>query len=119
MTSHGSGLDWAALDKHNRSTSRCDGYHGHIGTFIAPVDATYVFSVTLLSGWYQQVVYEIVKNGAVVSRISNKASVSGDAYGSQTFILQLIKDDDVVIRNQKMGMGTVGSHYSRFAGFLI
>ena len=103
----------------NVITNIGNGYHSHVGTFIAPVSGTYVFSVTLMTGWNQAAGYEIVKNGSMISRIYNSVQTSGYNSGSQTFILQLKQNDDIVIQNSNSDKNNHGDHYSTFAGFLL
>ena len=103
----------------NVITNIGNGYHSHVGTFIAPVSGTYVFSVTLLSNWGQSVRYATVKNGSAISRIYNNGATIGTDSGSQTCILQLKQNDDIVIQNIDLDKHTHGDHYSSFAGFLL
>ena len=93
-------------------------YHNHLGSFIAPVSGTYVFSVSLLT-WDKAATYTISKNGSAVSQIFCDARKSVYESTSQTVILTLSQNDDISVRNQDAEGQTHGQHYSTFAGFLL
>ena len=95
-----------------------NAYNNHLGSFIAPVSGTYVFSISILT-WAKDSAYYISKNGNAVSYIYCDAIQSGYDSSSQTVILSLNQHDDITIRNRDADDQTHGSHFSTFAGFLL
>ena len=101
----------------NVVTNIGNGYHNHLGSFIAPVSGTYVFSVSLLT-WAKHAHYTFSKNGTGVSKLYLDATKSGYESTSQTIVITLNQNDDVTIRNGESDGQTHGG-YSNFAGFLL
>ncbi|XP_052790990.1 uncharacterized protein LOC128224926 [Mya arenaria] len=97
-----------------------NAYNPHIGTFIAPVDGVYSFSVTLLSASGFISHYYIYKNNTAICHLT-LYHPSSETYTSmsQTAVLQLKKGEDVSIRNLDADKTTYGDNYSTFSGFIL
>ncbi|XP_045215463.1 C1q-related factor-like [Mercenaria mercenaria] len=96
-----------------------NAYHSHIGTFIAPVSGTYVFSTTLVSRHSNDARAQFVRNGLALTTMYVNAGDTGDETTSQTIVLQLEEGDDVSVQNLDSDKSFSGSSYSTFAGFLL
>jgi hypothetical protein len=96
-----------------------NGYHSHVGTFIAPVSGTYVFSATLLSFYHVSGHVQFVKNGQAVTNMYVSGSEAGYDTTSQTIVLQLQKGDDVTVQNLDSDKSFLGIGYGTFTGFLL
>ncbi|XP_060602846.1 caprin-2-like [Ruditapes philippinarum] len=96
-----------------------NGYHSHVGTFIAPVSGTYVFSTTLVSFYHVNAHAEFVKNGQLVTTMYVSGGEAAWDTTSQTIVLQLQKGDDVVVQNKDPDKSFYGSGLSTFSGFLL
>lgn len=79
-----------------------NAYNVHHGNMIAPVNGTYLFSMTACSGSNHAIVFDLVKNGATIGRL-----LAGDdqytACSSKTFVTQLKKGDDVYVTEGTYG----------------
>ncbi|XP_052788857.1 complement C1q-like protein 3 [Mya arenaria] len=97
-----------------------NAHNPHFGTFIAPIDGVYSFSVTLLSesGFISH--YYIYKNNTAICHLT-LYHPSSETYTSmsQIAVLQLKKGDDVSVRNQDADKTTYGDNYSTFSGFIL
>lgn len=91
-------------------------YNGHLGSFIAPVNGIYVFSVTLVTSSNAGFHGNIVRNGELVTRLY---ASTGYQTASQTVVLQLQKGDDVCIQNADVDTTIFGYKYTLFSGFLL
>lgn len=96
-----------------------NAYHGHIGSFIAPVAGTYVFSTTLVSFYHVNAHAQFVKNGQPITTLYVSGGESGHDTTSQTIVLNLHKGDDVGIHNVDNDKSFYGSNHSLFSGFLL
>ncbi|XP_060602844.1 heavy metal-binding protein HIP-like [Ruditapes philippinarum] len=96
-----------------------NGYHSHVGTFIAPVSGTYVFSATLVSFYHVNAHAEFVKNGQVLTTMFVNGAEAGYDTTSQTIVLQLQKGDDVVVQNKDADKSFYGTGQGTFSGFLL
>ncbi|XP_052765921.1 multimerin-2-like [Mya arenaria] len=95
-------------------------YNPHFGTFLAPVNGVYVFTVTLLSSPNQVAHYYLYQNNTPVVHLT-LYHPSSETYTSmsQTAVLSLNKGDDVSVRNLDAGTRTLGDNYSSFSGFIL
>jgi hypothetical protein len=96
-----------------------NGYHSHVGTFIAPVSGTYVFSATLVSFYHVNAHAEFVKNGQVLTTMFVNGAEAGYDTTSQTIVSQLQKGDDVVVQNKDADKSFYGTGQGTFSGFLL
>jgi len=97
-----------------------NAYNPHVGVVTAPVSGIYVFSVSLLSYPGHKTHYQLYKNNDFVSNIYlHTPSASDYETTSQTAVLQLVKGDDVTLRNVDGDESLHGVNYSTFAGFLV
>ena len=96
-----------------------NGYNSHLGSFVAPVSGTYVFSTTLVSFYHINSHAQFVKNGQAVTTLFVSGVESGHDTASQTIVLQLQKGDDVTVQNLDTDTSFLGSSYSIFSGFLL
>jgi hypothetical protein len=96
-----------------------NGYHTHVGTFIAPVSGTYVFSATLLSFYHLNAHAQFVKNGQVVTTMYVSGYEAVWDTTSQTIVLQLQKGDDLTVQNSDTDKSFYGASHSIFSGFLL
>ncbi|XP_060558115.1 uncharacterized protein LOC132718432 [Ruditapes philippinarum] len=103
----------------NAITNLGSAYNSHNGNFVAPLDGTYVFSVTLMSLYHANAHVMFYKNGQPVSRLYVSGGEAGYDTTSQTIILQLTKGDDVCVQNIDLDVSMAGANYSTFAGFLL
>ncbi|XP_053380336.1 uncharacterized protein LOC128548847 [Mercenaria mercenaria] len=104
----------------NVITNIGNAYNSHLGSFIAPVSGTYVFSTTLFSIYKESYHAQFTKNGHAISTIYLSASeISGYDTASQTIILELQKGDDVTVQNTDADKTVHGLNHSIFSGFLL
>jgi hypothetical protein len=96
-----------------------NGYHSHVGTFIAPVSGTYAFSATLLSFYHVNAHVAFVKNGQLITTMFVSGGEAGYDTTSQTIVLQLQKGDDVVVQNKELDKSFYGTGQGTFSGFLL
>ncbi|XP_060602845.1 complement C1q-like protein 4 [Ruditapes philippinarum] len=96
-----------------------NGYHSHVGTFIAPMSGTYVFSATLVSFYHVSAHAQFVKNGQAVTTMYVSGAEAGYDTTSQTIVLQLQKGDDVTVQNSDTDKSFYGGSHSTFSGFLL
>ncbi|XP_045176620.2 cerebellin-1-like [Mercenaria mercenaria] len=100
-------------------TNLGNAYNNHNGNFVAPVDGTYVFSVTLMSLYHVNAHAKFFKNGQPVSTLYVSGAEAGYDTTSQTIVLQLHKGDDISVHNIDVDVSMAGAHYSTFSGFLL
>lgn len=96
-----------------------NAYNNHAGDFRAPVDGTYVFSVTLMAYSTHSSHYSLVKNGTAAAYIYLRGHESPYASSGLTAVLELKQGEDVAIRNIDQDEALHGSAYSTFSGFLL
>ncbi|XP_045215461.2 C1q-related factor-like [Mercenaria mercenaria] len=96
-----------------------NAYYSHIGTFIAPLPGTYVFSTTLVSRHFNGAHAQFVKNGTALTTMYVSAGQTGDDTTSQTIVLQLEKGEDVSVQNLDSDKSFYGDSHSIFSGFLL
>lgn len=96
-----------------------NGYNNHLGTFIAPVSGTYVFSTTLTAFYHTSAHAQFVKNGIAVSTMYFSGPKSGYDMTGQTIVLKLNKGDDIMVQNVDLDKSYYGGHHSTFCGFLL
>lgn len=112
------GVDQAVLFD-SLVTNIGNAYHNHLGSFIAPIEGTYVFSVTLMSHHNTDGHFVIAKNGSHITTMYLSGPEGGYSTSSQTVILQLQQGDDVNVRSIDTDKPVFGYNYSVFSGFLL
>jgi hypothetical protein len=95
-----------------------DAYKPSSGQFIAPVNGTYHFHTSFLSGNGAEVWTYIDLNGQVQVRADARGTDSRHGTGSQSVILEL-KTGDIVSVKIYQGNTILGLEYSSFSGFLL
>ncbi|XP_060602853.1 caprin-2-like [Ruditapes philippinarum] len=103
----------------NVVTNIGNGYNPHLGSFVAPVSGTYVFSTTLVSFFHVSGNAQFVKNGKAITTMYVSGVESGNDTTGQTIVLQLQKGDDVTVQNLVSDKSFYGHGHSIFSGFLL
>ncbi|XP_060602849.1 multimerin-2-like [Ruditapes philippinarum] len=103
----------------NAVTNIGNGYNPHLGSFVAPVSGTYVFSTTLVSLFHVSGYAQFVKNGKAITNMYVSGVESGNDTTAQTIVLQLQKGDDITIQNLMSDKSFYGHGHSIFSGFLL
>lgn len=95
-----------------------NAYNPHGGIFIAPVPGIYVFSATLFAYSNTVAHFEVVKNGALVTRMYHPNTSTHDT-ASMTVVLELEAGDDVSVANVDPDITIFGYLYCSFSSFLL
>lgn len=95
-------------------------YNNSSGTFTAPVDGVYVFSVTMHSLNHDTTHHGIYKNSEQITTLYvHGGELATSDSTSQTIILVLKRGDTVSVRHIDADHGAYGSGHSLFSGFLL
>ncbi|KAL4229680.1 hypothetical protein ACF0H5_010068 [Mactra antiquata] len=97
-----------------------NAYNNNTGSFVAPVDGTYVLHATIMG---------IDTDGVTNQHFLAHFDVNGVPYSkfyvtyhdqsSQMLVINLKAGQTVTVKNDISGVGFVGEHYSTFSGFLL
>ncbi|KAL4220393.1 hypothetical protein ACF0H5_020796 [Mactra antiquata] len=95
-----------------------NAFNNNTGSFVAPVDGTYVFHATILaidtaSGAHFRAHFDI--NGSSYSVFY----ITSYDQSSQMLVIDLKAGDTVTIRNDYTDFGVYGNHHTTFSGFLL
>lgn len=103
----------------NVVTNHGNGYSNHAGDFRAPVDGTYVFSVTLVDLSVNDAHFAIVKGTTDVGNLYLRGQGMPLTTTSTTVVLDLAQGEDVFIKNKNLDQSLFGNYYCSFSGFLL
>ena len=92
-----------------------NAYIAHHGTFVAPVDGTYVFSVTLRA---TNIYTHFVVNGTVIAKLDMHPA-NGYTQASHTMVVSMKKGHDASVQSSAVETSIYGDRYSSFSGFLL
>ncbi|KAL4238846.1 positive regulation of adiponectin secretion [Mactra antiquata] len=95
-----------------------NAFNNNTGSFVAPVDGTYVFHATILaidtaSGKHFRAHFDI--NGSSYSVFY----ITSYDQSSQMLVIDLKAGDTAVIKNDFTDLGIYGHHHTTFSGFLL
>ncbi|KAL4238845.1 hypothetical protein ACF0H5_003552 [Mactra antiquata] len=95
-----------------------NAFNNNTGSFVAPVDGTYVFHATILA-----------IDAATNAHFRAHFDINGSTYSvffvtsydqsSQMLVIELKASDTVTIRNDYTDFGVFGKHHTTFSGFLL
>ncbi|XP_053404856.1 heavy metal-binding protein HIP-like [Mercenaria mercenaria] len=79
-----------------------NGYNRHHGTFVAPVNGTYQFTVTACTAPSHYIVLEITVNSSTLGKVIAGDLIYSDC-SSKVFLAQLQAGDDVFVQHRTTG----------------
>lgn len=100
-------------------TNLGNAYNKFAGDFRAPVEGTYVFSVTLMAYGAHTTHYRITQNGQGKGNIYLRGQDGAYTTSAMTAVLELKQGDNVTIQNVDADEYLYGYAYSTFSGFLL
>lgn len=103
-------------------TNLGNGYNSYTGIFTAPSNGVYVFSWTILGQQWKKFYTELTLNGNVVARnYVSAVNVQDHPSGSQNVVLEIKKDDKVLVRVQAghKGQYMYADGWSSFSGYKL
>ncbi|WAR12003.1 HIP-like protein [Mya arenaria] len=75
-----------------------NAYHGNLGGFIAPVNGTYLFSVSICSDGNHFIVLDLMRNSNMIGRVLAGDTVYNDC-SSETTIAELKSGDEIYVQH--------------------
>ena len=96
-----------------------NAYNPHHGAFVAPVDGTYVFHVTLMGTLHDSSTHYYTAYIDVDDVGYSRFYIVPYDQSSHMFVIDLKSGSEVSVRNERVDDGIVGQHYSAFSGFLL
>ncbi|XP_052819014.1 heavy metal-binding protein HIP-like [Mya arenaria] len=75
-----------------------NAYHGNLGGFLAPVNGTYLFSVSVCSTSGHFIVLDLMRNNDVIGRVLAGDSLYDDC-SSETTIAELKSGDEIYVQH--------------------
>lgn len=98
-----------------------DSYNPHHGTFVAPFNGTYMFSVTACCHVNHWIVLLLTVNDTVVGKIRGSGGTQYDSCSTKVFVEQLNVGDDVYVRHEDLGDNLFASYQGNpfFVGALL
>ncbi|XP_060588097.1 multimerin-2-like [Ruditapes philippinarum] len=98
-----------------------NGYHSHLGLFVAPTAGLYIFSTSVLDGDSKPLIHaDLVKNGNALARAYGHGNGGYPEQGSVTVVTQLNAGDEVWVRlSCCQGSPVTGNRYTSFTGALL
>ncbi|XP_076088422.1 complement C1q-like protein 4 [Mytilus galloprovincialis] len=103
-------------------TNLGNGYNSYTGIFTAPSNGVYVFSWTILGQQWKKFYTDLTLNGNVVARnYVSAVNVQDHPSGSQNVVLEIKKDDKVLVRVQAghKGQYMYADGWSSFSGYKL
>ncbi|KAH3785684.1 heavy metal-binding protein HIP-like isoform X1 [Dreissena polymorpha] len=98
-----------------------NAYHRHLGGFLAPLNGTYLFSVSVCSDNGHYIVLDLMKNAGLIGRVLAGDSVYNDC-SSDTSIVELNAGDEVYVQHHASSGDYVNAHQNilnSFTGVLL